>query len=86
MPEDHIGMLGMDLELCRDPFMVVIVHAAGQGDLVPAGIKTSVSARRRAERRSLESIIAAVRLAWLTLEPVRGRQEEPVWASNISDE
>jgi len=28
--------------------------------------------------KSLESIIAAVRVLWFTIEPTRGRQAEPV--------
>ena len=42
--------------------------------LVPAGISTSVSARRRAARKSRQSITADVIAWWLTFEPVRGRQ------------
>ena len=50
----------------------------------PAGTSTSVSARRLAARKSRLSIIAAVRVRWLTIDPVRGRQAEPVWASKRS--
>jgi hypothetical protein len=31
--------------------------------------------------KSRLSIIAGVRLRWLTIDPVRGRQDEPVWRS-----
>ena len=50
----------------------------------PAGSSTSVSARFLAARKSRLSIIAAVRVRWLTFEPERGRQAEPVWRSNCS--
>ena len=46
--------------------------------LGPLGSRTSVSARRRAARKSRLSIIAAVSVLRLTIEPVRGRQAEPV--------
>ena len=49
----------------------------------PAGSMTSVSARRLAARKSRLSIIAAVRVRWLTIEPVRGRQGEPVWRFEV---
>ena len=44
----------------------------------PAGTSTSVSARRLAAMKSRLSIIAAVRWRWLTLDPVRWDQGEPV--------
>ena len=52
--------------------------------LGPAGSSTSVSARRLAARKSRLSIIADVRVRWLTIDPARGRQDEPVWRSNWS--
>ena len=52
--------------------------------LVPGGSRTSVSARRLAARKSRLSIIAAVIVRWLTIEPARGRQAEPVWRSKRS--
>ena len=42
------------------------------------------SARRLAARKSRLSIIAEVRLRWLTFEPERGRQAEWVWCSKWS--
>jgi len=45
---------------------------------------TSVSARRLAAMKSRESIIAAVSARWLTNDPERGRQEEPVWTSEAN--
>ena len=45
--------------------------------------RTSVSARRLAARKSRLSIIAAVRVRWLTIEPERGRQAEPVVAFEL---
>jgi hypothetical protein len=85
--QHHVGMLGMGLiELRPDPLVVVDSPCRRRKAIfVPAGISTSVSARRRAERKSRLSIIVAVMLAWLTLEPVRGRQADPVCASNRSD-
>ena len=50
----------------------------------PAGSSTSVSARRLAARKSRLSIIAAVSVRWLTIDPERGRQAEPVWTSKRS--
>ncbi len=50
----------------------------------PAGSSTSVSARRLAARKSRLSIIAEVRVRWLTIDPLRGRQDEPVWRSKCS--
>jgi hypothetical protein len=46
--------------------------------LGPAGSSTSVSARRLAARKSRLSIIAAVNVRWLIIDPARGRQEDPV--------
>src|SRR5262249_32660683 len=50
----------------------------------PAGSSTSVSARRLAARKSRLSTIAAVSVRWVTIEPERGRQVDPVWRSNWS--
>ena len=44
----------------------------------PAGSSGSVSARRLAARKSRLSIIAAVIVRRLTIDPARGRQAEPV--------
>jgi len=52
--------------------------------LVPAGRRTSASARRFAVMKSRLSMIAAVSARWLTLEPARGRQAEPVVAAKRS--
>ena len=46
---------------------------------------TSVSARRLAAMKSRESIIAAVSVRWLTSDPDRGRQDEPVWSFKALD-
>ena len=45
---------------------------------------TSASVRRLAAMKSRESIIAAVSVRWLTSDPDRGRQAEPVWTSKRS--
>ena len=47
----------------------------------PAGMSTALSARRLAARKSRLSIMAEVKLRWLTLEPVRGFQLDPVCRS-----
>ena len=44
----------------------------------PGGSSTSISARRLAARKSRLSITDAVRLRWLTRDPVRCDQGEPV--------
>ena len=49
----------------------------------PAGSSTSVSARRLAARKSRLSIIAAVRARWLTIDPLRGCQGDPVWRCEV---
>jgi hypothetical protein len=46
--------------------------------------EASVSERRLAVRKSRLSIIAEVSVRWLTIDPARGRQDEPVWRSNWS--
>jgi len=75
-------MLGVDLvEPVPDRAVVVEVETAREGDLGASGNSTSVSLRRFAARKSRLSIIAAVRVRWLTIDPVRGRQDEPVWCS-----
>ena len=51
--------------------------------LGPAGSSTSVSARRLAARKSRLSIIAEVSVRWLTIDPERGRQAEPVWTLEV---
>lgn len=61
------------IELRPDEIVIVVVHPTCEGDLGVCGISTSVSARRRAERKLQLSIIAAVMLVWLIFEPVRGR-------------
>src|SRR3546814_7479972 len=42
------------------------------------------SARRLAARKSRLSIMAEVRARWFTIEPERGRQDDPVWRSKCS--
>ena len=55
----------------------------GKATRVPAGIRTSVSARRRALMKSRGSTIAAVSARWFTIDPERGRQAEPVWPRRV---
>jgi hypothetical protein len=50
----------------------------------PAGNNASFSARRLAARKSRPSIMAEVGARWLTFDPERGRQAEPMWRSNWS--
>ena len=69
------------VERVPDPVVIVAVEAAGEGDLGAGWTSTSVSAWRRAARKSRLSITDAVIAWWLTLEPVRGRHADPVCAS-----
>jgi hypothetical protein len=79
MQQHHVGVLGVDLvEPVPDRLGVVEVDPAREGILGPAGSSGSVSARRLAARKSRLSIMAAVSVRWLTIEPERGRQAEPV--------
>ena len=84
--QHHVGVLLAGLvERVPDPVVIVAVERRRRRrSSVPAGSSTSVSARRRAARKSRLSITAAVIAWWLTFEPVRGRQLEPVCASNRS--
>jgi hypothetical protein len=76
--QHHVGVLGVDLiELGPDQLVVGGV-AAGEGDLRAGGHEHLGFARRLAARKSRLSIIAAVRWRWLTLDPVRWDQGEPV--------
>ena len=85
MQQHHVGVLGLHLvEAVPDGAMVVEFKTTGEGDLGPAGSSTSASLRRLAAMKSRLSIIAAVRARWLTIDPVRGRQDDPVWRSNCS--
>src|SRR6202045_1965837 len=83
--EDHVGMLGADLvEGVPDAVDIVSVVAAGEAMRVPAGGWTSVSARRRAERKSRLSMIDAVSARWLTIDRAREHQTDPVVTANSS--
>jgi hypothetical protein len=78
MQQHHVGVLGMDeVELCPDQLMIVEVETAREGNL-GAGRQQHLGL---AATKSRLSIIAAVRVRWLTIDPARGRQAEPVWRS-----
>lgn len=79
-------MLCPDLVKLRpDQVMIVEVEAAGDGPTSgPAGSMISVVARLLAARKSRLSIMAEVKLRWLTIDPERGRQDDPVWRSKCS--
>jgi len=67
-----------------DAPVIVALGAPVNAMRVPAGTCNSVSARRRAAMNSRLSIMAAVSARWLTMEPERGRQAEPVSTANSS--
>ncbi len=69
----------MDLiEPVPDQAMIVEVEAAGEAIFGPLGSMISVWARRLAAMKSRLSIMAAVKVRWLTFEPLRGCQCDPV--------
>lgn len=70
--QHHVRMLGVDLvELRPDQPVIVEFENAVLG---PGGRSTCCSARFLAARKSRLSVIAEVRLRWLTFEPLRGSQ------------
>src|SRR3546814_6668681 len=80
--QHHVWVLGVDLiELGPDQTVVVEVEPAGEGDLRTGREQHLISARFLAARKSRLSIIAEVRLRWLNIDPLRGRQFDPGWRS-----
>ena len=72
-------MLGADLvERVPDRAVIVEVDAAGEGDLGAGGHEHFGLGAALGGEESRLSIIAEVSARWLTIEPVRGRQAEPV--------
>jgi hypothetical protein len=76
MQQHHVGVLGVDpVERRPDALVIVAVLQSVppvKAIRVPSGT-SNVSARRRAAMNSRLSIIVAVNVRWLSIEPVRGR-------------
>jgi hypothetical protein len=78
MQQHHVGVLDANLiERIPDALVIVAIGAAGEGD-------TGTGGQRWVTMKSRLSMTEAVSARWLTLEPARGRQTEPVVAAKRS--
>ena len=83
--QHHVRVLAADLiELVPDQAVIVEVEAAREGDLWPGGQQHfGLGSTLRGEKVAT-AIIAAVRARWLTIDPLRGCQCDPVWWAKCS--
>ena len=84
MHQDHRRVLLAHLVEGRpDPAVVVVVDPAREGDARTGREKDSGLGPALGVEEIARAIIAAMSVRWLTVDPDRGRQAEPVWAAPL---